>query len=82
MLWKKLKHFWLDYRARAVVLTNEYLSCRNTEREIIGLHTACLRQLVNQIKDPGAPVAECYQSFQVIRYLPEEFSRIIQNIYC
>ncbi|GBN92232.1 hypothetical protein AVEN_116298-1, partial [Araneus ventricosus] len=80
--WKKLKqHFRPESRARAVALTDAFFSCKIQEVETIGLYAACLRQLVNQLKYVGAPIAEWYPSFQVIRYLPMEFSGIVQSIY-
>ncbi|GBN03931.1 hypothetical protein AVEN_79213-1 [Araneus ventricosus] len=80
--WEKLKqHFRPESRAGAVALRGECFSCKIQEGEAIGLYTARLRQLVNQLKDAGAPIAEWYQSFQVIRYLPMEFSGILQSIY-
>ncbi|GBL70501.1 hypothetical protein AVEN_72370-1, partial [Araneus ventricosus] len=40
----------------------------------MGLYAGRLPQLMNQLKDAGAPIAEWYQSFQFIRYFPMEFS--------
>ncbi|GBM82813.1 hypothetical protein AVEN_139457-1 [Araneus ventricosus] len=51
------------------------------EGETIGLYAARLLQFVNKLKDAGVPIAEWYQSFQVIRYLPLELSGIVQSIY-
>ncbi|GBM16763.1 Copia protein [Araneus ventricosus] len=80
--WEKLKqHFRPESRARAVALTDTFFSCKIQEGETIGLYAARLRQLLNQLKDAGAPIAEWYQSFQVIHYLPMEFSGIVQSIY-
>ncbi|GBO30723.1 hypothetical protein AVEN_102160-1 [Araneus ventricosus] len=80
--WEKLKqHFRPESRARAVSLTVAFFSCRIQEGETVRLYAARLRQLVNQLKEAGAPIAEWYQSFQVIRYLPMEFSGIVQSIY-
>ncbi|GBM24295.1 hypothetical protein AVEN_158858-1 [Araneus ventricosus] len=57
--WGKLKqHFRPESRARAVSLTDAFFSCRIQEGETIGLYAARLRQLVNQLKDAGAPIAE------------------------
>ncbi|GBM36392.1 hypothetical protein AVEN_234783-1 [Araneus ventricosus] len=56
--WEKLKQlFRPESRARAVALTDAFFSCRIQEEETIGLYAARLRQLVNQLKDAGAPIA-------------------------
>ncbi|GBM49656.1 hypothetical protein AVEN_160778-1, partial [Araneus ventricosus] len=51
------------------------------EEESIGLSAARLRQLLNQLTEAGARIAEWHQSFQVIASLPMEFSGIVQSIY-
>ncbi|GBO46055.1 Retrovirus-related Pol polyprotein from transposon TNT 1-94 [Araneus ventricosus] len=77
---EKLKqHFRSESRARAVALTDEFFSCRIQERETTAYrsyreYAACLRKVMNQLKDAGEPIAELYQSFQVILYLQMEFS--------
>lgn len=75
------EHFRPDSRARVVGLTDDYFSCRINPDEDIGLYGARLKGISTQLTDAGKPIPSWYQSFQLIRYLPPEFSGIVQAIY-
>lgn len=80
--WLRLQqHFKPNTRARLIGLLDEFFSCRINEDEPVGLFAARLRKIISQMKDAGHPIENVYQSFQLIRYLPEEFSGIVQSIY-
>lgn len=80
--WLRLQqHFKPNTRARLIGLLDEFFSCRINEDETVGLFAARLRKIISQMKDAGHPIENVYQSFQLIRYLPEEFSGIVQSIY-
>lgn len=80
--WKTLHaHFRPDSRARAVSLTDEYFSSRITGDDDIGRYAARLKNIINQLRDVGKPVPEWYQPFQLIRFLPPDYTGIIQSIY-
>ncbi|CAL1279171.1 unnamed protein product [Larinioides sclopetarius] len=67
------KHFRPDSRARVVALTDEFFSCKISEDEVIGLYTARLKKIITDLKDAGKPIADWYQAFQLIRYLPLDY---------
>ncbi|GFX35872.1 uncharacterized protein TNCV_3658591 [Trichonephila clavipes] len=50
-------------------------------KQEIGVYSARIRKIVHQLKDTGRPVVEWYQTFLIIRFLPTEFSEVVQNIY-
>lgn len=80
--WKILAdHFRPDSRARVIGLTDEYFSCKPDPDEEIGLYGARLKKIAAQLNDAGKPISSWYQSFQLIRFLPTEFSSIVQAIY-
>jgi hypothetical protein len=80
--WLRLeRHFKPNTRARLIGLLDEFFSCRISESESVGLFAARLRKIISQMKDAGHPIENVYQSFQLIRYLPDEFSGIVQSIY-
>lgn len=80
--WQKLQvHFRPDSRARIVQLTDEFFNCRIEPAESVGLYAARLKKIIKQLSDAGKPIAEWFQSFQLIRRLPAEFQGIVQSIY-
>ncbi|GBN12901.1 Retrovirus-related Pol polyprotein from transposon TNT 1-94 [Araneus ventricosus] len=80
--WKILqKHFRPDSRARVISLTDEFFSCKISEDEDIGLFAARLKKIIIDLKDAGKPIADWYQAFQLIRYLPADYQGMIQIIY-
>lgn len=48
----------------------------------MGLVPAWLRIIITQLSEAGNPIAGWYNSFQIIRYLPTIFMRIVHTIYC
>ncbi|GBN94418.1 hypothetical protein AVEN_214851-1 [Araneus ventricosus] len=80
--WKILqKHFRPDSRARVISLTDEFFSCKISEDEDIGLFAARLKKIIINLKDAGKPIADWYQAFQLIRYLPADYQGMVQIIY-
>ncbi|CAL1276902.1 unnamed protein product, partial [Larinioides sclopetarius] len=62
------KHFRSDSPARVIALTDEFFSCKISEVEDIGLYAARLKNIINDLKDAGKPIADWYQAFQLIRW--------------
>ncbi|GFS88874.1 uncharacterized protein TNCV_3569691 [Trichonephila clavipes] len=80
--WKKLQdHFQAHTCARVIGLLDEFFNCRTLEEEEIGFYAARLRTIIFQLGDAGHPLEDLYQSFQLIRYLPESYQDIVQSIY-
>ncbi|GBM74707.1 hypothetical protein AVEN_274843-1 [Araneus ventricosus] len=80
--WKRLEeHFRPNSRARVIELTDDFFSCRINPQEEIGVYAGRIRCIVDQLKDAGKPISECYQAFQLIRILPSGFNGIVQYIY-
>ncbi|GBO03640.1 hypothetical protein AVEN_263221-1 [Araneus ventricosus] len=79
--WKRLEHVRPNSRARVIGLTDDFFSCRINPQEEIGIYAAQIQRIVDLLKDAGKLVSEWYQSFQLIRFLPPEFSGIAQYIY-
>ncbi|GBN12499.1 hypothetical protein AVEN_17630-1 [Araneus ventricosus] len=80
--WKILqKHFRPDSHARVKSLTDEFFTCKISEDEDIGLYAARLKKIIIDLKDTGKPIADWYQAFQLIRYLPADYQGIVQIIY-
>ncbi|GBO43121.1 hypothetical protein AVEN_10871-1, partial [Araneus ventricosus] len=79
--WKILqKHFRPDSCARVIYLTDEFFSCKILEGEDIGLYAARLKKIIIDL-DAGKPIADWYQAFQLIRYLPTDYQGMVQIIY-
>ncbi|GFS52570.1 retrovirus-related Pol polyprotein from transposon TNT 1-94 [Trichonephila clavipes] len=80
--WKKLQdNFQPHTRACVIGLLDEFFNCRILEEEEMGLYAARLRTIVFQLRDAEHPLEDLYQSFQLIRYLPESYQGIVQSIY-
>lgn len=75
-------YFEPSTRAHVVSLLDEFFSIRfDQNSETIPLFCARLKNCVQRLKDAGHELESLYQSFQLIRYLPPEFSGIVQSIY-
>lgn len=80
--WETLRDFFQPKsRARLIGLLDTFFSTRPDEGESVGMYAARLRKIIMQVKDAGHELDDMFQSFQLIRYLPAEFSGIIQTIY-
>ncbi|KMQ86271.1 retrovirus-related gag-pol polyprotein [Lasius niger] len=80
--WDTLKeHFLPKSRARLIGLFDTFFQTRPEGEEPIGLFAARLRKLVMQIRDAGFVLDDIFQSFQLIRFLPSEYSGAVGIIY-
>lgn len=69
-------------RARVIALLDNFFSLRfDPSSETIGIFCARLKQSIKDLSDSGHVLEDVYQGFQLIRYLPPEYSGIVQLIY-
>lgn len=80
--WEILKvYFQPESRARLMGLLDVFFGTRPDPDETLGIYAARLRNVIRQVKDAGHELDDMFQAFQLIRFLPDEFTGIIQTIY-
>lgn len=80
--WSRLKlHFQPDSRARVIGLYDDFFNCKIGPEEEVGLYAARLKKISDELADAAKPVPEWFKSFQLIRFLPQDFNSIVQTIY-
>lgn len=79
--WGKIKnHFEPDNRARHMLLFTEFINTRIGEHEDIELFSNRLKTMFLKFKDLRDPLPGTYLNFQFLRYLPNCFDSVIQNV--
>lgn len=75
------KYFEPSTRARIVQLLDDFFSIRFKPGEDIALFLCRIKQAASKLAEAGHVVADLYQGFSMIRFLPAEFQATVQQIY-
>ena len=80
-VWETLnRNFRPDNRSYHMKLVTELFSCKIDPGEGINLFSSRVQGVAEQLKSMGKPVEEVYLSYQLLRYLPERYDPVVQNI--
>lgn len=74
------QHFEPDTRSRHMQLFTEFFNCKIHQNEPVNMFAARIRKINECLKGINQEMPEIYRCFQLIRYLPSEFSPLVQSI--
>lgn len=79
--WSKLQeHFFPDNRSQHIMLFSELTACRIKNDEKIDMFAARLQNIFRRLVAIDPSFNELYMTFQLVRFLPDRFSSIVQNV--
>ncbi|GFV48256.1 retrovirus-related Pol polyprotein from transposon TNT 1-94 [Trichonephila clavipes] len=80
--WKILKdHFEPVTRARVIQLLDQFFGTKYQPGEDVGIFISRVKTAATRLQEAGHKLDDLYIGFQLIRWLPQEFQSIVQQIY-
>ncbi|GFU76798.1 retrovirus-related Pol polyprotein from transposon TNT 1-94 [Trichonephila clavipes] len=80
--WKILKdHFEPVTKARVIQLLDQFFGTKYQPGEDVGIFISRVKTAATRLQEAGHKLDDLYIGFQLIRWLPQEFQSIVQQIY-